>query len=115
MKHLKKLHVQVLIGLACAVVLGIAAPQWAVAMKPIGQAFIALLKMMLAPIIFCTLVQGLAQSTGWSGLCKNIGSTSIFCRIKISSIISGYHFISSEQSCNRADQQPIRITRWSLF
>ncbi|MCO5399732.1 cation:dicarboxylate symporter family transporter [Ralstonia soli] len=61
MKHLKKLHVQVLIGLACAVVLGIAAPQWAVAMKPIGQAFIALLKMMLAPIIFCTLVQGLAH------------------------------------------------------
>jgi len=53
--------VQVLIGLACAVVLGIAAPQWAVAMKPIGQAFIALLKMMLAPIIFCTLVQGLAH------------------------------------------------------
>lgn len=61
MKHLKKLHVQVLIGLACAVALGIAAPQWAVAMKPIGQAFIALLKMMLAPIIFCTLVQGLAH------------------------------------------------------
>jgi len=27
MKHLKKLHVQVLIGLACALVLGIAAPQ----------------------------------------------------------------------------------------
>ena len=61
MKQLKKLHVQVLIGLACAVVLGLAAPQWAMAMKPLGQGFIALLKMMLAPIIFCTLVQGLAH------------------------------------------------------
>lgn len=61
MKHLKKLHIQVLIGLACAIVLGLAEPKWAVAMKPLGQGFIALLKMMLAPIIFCTLVQGLAH------------------------------------------------------
>jgi aerobic C4-dicarboxylate transport protein len=61
MKQLKKLHIQVLIGLACAVVLGLAVPQWAIAMKPLGQGFIALLKMMLAPIIFCTLVQGLAH------------------------------------------------------
>ncbi|HKU06931.1 cation:dicarboxylate symporter family transporter [Massilia orientalis] len=61
MKQLKKLHVQVLIGLACAVVLGLLAPATAMAMKPLGQGFIALLKMMLAPIIFCTLVQGLAH------------------------------------------------------
>ncbi|WP_449412330.1 cation:dicarboxylate symporter family transporter [Pandoraea soli] len=61
MKHLKKLHIQVLIALACAIALGLVAPAWAIAMKPIGTAFIALLKMMLAPIIFCTLVQGLAH------------------------------------------------------
>ncbi|MBG6120708.1 MULTISPECIES: cation:dicarboxylate symporter family transporter [unclassified Sphingobium] len=56
-----KLHVQVLIALACAVVLGLVAPDLAVAMKPLGQAFIALLKMMLAPIIFLTLVHGLTH------------------------------------------------------
>ena len=61
MKQLKKLHVQVLIGLACAVVLGLVAPAATISMKPLGQGFIALLKMMLAPIIFCTLVQGLAH------------------------------------------------------
>ncbi|MGP8473446.1 cation:dicarboxylate symporter family transporter [Burkholderia sp. PR2] len=61
MKSLKKLHVQVLIGLACAIVLGLLAPKTAIAMKPFGQGFIALLKMMLAPIIFCTLVQGMAH------------------------------------------------------
>ncbi|SDP80056.1 aerobic C4-dicarboxylate transport protein [Ralstonia sp. 25mfcol4.1] len=61
MKHLKKLHIQVLIGLVSAVILGLVAPSWAIAMKPLGQGFIALLKMMLAPIIFCTLVQGLAH------------------------------------------------------
>ncbi len=58
MKHFKKLHIQVLFGLACAVILGLVSPEWAVAMKPLGQGFIALLKMRLAPIIFCTLVQG---------------------------------------------------------
>lgn len=61
MNQLKKLHVQVLIALFAAVILGFAAPQWAVAMKPLGQAFIALLKMMLAPIVFVTLVHGLTH------------------------------------------------------
>jgi len=61
MNQLKKLHVQVLIALVAAVILGFAAPQWAVAMKPLGQAFIALLKMMLAPIVFVTLVHGLTH------------------------------------------------------
>lgn len=61
MKHLKKLHVQVLIGLVAAVILGLLAPAQAVAMKPLGQGFIALLKMMLAPIVFCTLVHGLSH------------------------------------------------------
>ncbi|WP_240500045.1 cation:dicarboxylate symporter family transporter [Sphingomonas montana] len=60
-KHLKKLHIQVLIALVLAVALGLAAPEWGTAMKPIGQAFIALLKMMLAPIIFLTLVHGLTH------------------------------------------------------
>ncbi|WP_260985003.1 cation:dicarboxylate symporter family transporter [Pseudomonas oryzihabitans] len=61
MTLLKKLHVQVLIALVAAIIIGFAAPGWAVAMKPLGQAFIALLKMMLAPIVFVTLVHGLTH------------------------------------------------------
>jgi aerobic C4-dicarboxylate transport protein len=61
MRQLKKLHIQVLIGLCAAIVLGVASPSSAVAMKPFGDGFIALLKMMLAPIVFCTLVHGLAH------------------------------------------------------
>lgn len=61
LEHFKKLHVQVLVALVLAVIVGLAAPTWAVAMKPVGQAFIALLKMMLAPIIFLTLVHGLTH------------------------------------------------------
>lgn len=61
MSFLKQLYIQVLIGIALAVVLGFAAPATAVAMKPLGDAFIALLRMMLGPIIFCSVVTGLAH------------------------------------------------------
>jgi aerobic C4-dicarboxylate transport protein len=59
--HLRKLHVQVLIALALAVVLAIASPDTAVAMKPLGDAFIGLLRMLLAPIVFCTVVHGMSH------------------------------------------------------
>ena len=61
MGAIRQLWVQVLIGIALAVVLGIAAPDAAVQMKPLGDAFIALLRMLLAPIIFCSVVLGLTH------------------------------------------------------
>jgi aerobic C4-dicarboxylate transport protein len=61
MAILRQLYIQVLIGILAAIALGILAPGAAVAMKPLGDAFIALLRMMLAPIIFCTVVHGLTH------------------------------------------------------
>lgn len=61
MSTLRPLWVQVLIGIALAIVLGIADPALAAEMKPLGDGFIALLRMMLAPIIFTTVVLGLAH------------------------------------------------------
>ena len=58
---IRQLYVQVLIGIALAVLLGIALPGVAVQMKPLGDAFIALLRMLLAPIIFCSVVLGLTH------------------------------------------------------
>jgi aerobic C4-dicarboxylate transport protein len=57
----RKLYVQVLIAVALAMALGMAAPSLAIQMKPLGDAFISLLRMMLAPIIFCTVVTGTAH------------------------------------------------------
>ncbi len=73
---LRPLWVQVLIGIACAVALGIIDPALAAEMKPLGDGFIALLRMMLAPIIFTTVVLGLAHVSdigklgrlGWKAL-----------------------------------------------
>lgn len=57
----RQLYIQVLLGILLAVVLGLTAPAVALAMKPLGDAFIALLRMMLAPIIFCAVVLGLTH------------------------------------------------------
>src|SRR5262245_19236377 len=57
----RHLYVQVLIAIAFGVALGFAAPDTAVAMQPLGDAFIKLIKMMIAPIIFATVVVGIAK------------------------------------------------------
>ncbi|WP_298957527.1 dicarboxylate/amino acid:cation symporter [uncultured Methylobacterium sp.] len=57
----KVLYIQVLIAIALGVLLGYVAPDTAKSMKWMGDAFIALIKMMIAPIIFCTIVHGIAS------------------------------------------------------
>jgi len=54
------LSFQVLVGVALAIVLGIAAPHTAASMKPLGDAFIRLITMIITLVIFCTLVTGIA-------------------------------------------------------
>jgi len=56
----KILYVQVLIAIALGVALGVFYPANAVDMKPFGDGFIKLIKMIIAPVIFCTVVSGIA-------------------------------------------------------
>jgi len=60
----KKLHqhlyFQVLTAITFGILLGHFYPETAVAMKPLGDGFIKLIKMIIAPIIFCTVVTGIA-------------------------------------------------------
>lgn len=56
----KDLFFQVIVAIAAGVALGYWAPDTAAAMKPLGDGFIHLIKMMIAPIIFCTMVTGIA-------------------------------------------------------
>ena len=55
------LHFQVLAGIIIGIVLGIFAPKTAESMKPLGDGFIKLIRMVIAPIIFCTVVVGIAN------------------------------------------------------
>ncbi len=60
MKILRHLYVQVLVAIVLGVMLGYTEPAWGAAMKPLGDAFIKLIKMLIAPIIFTTVVTGIA-------------------------------------------------------
>jgi aerobic C4-dicarboxylate transport protein len=55
------LYVQVLIAIGLGVLVGYFDPRLGVQLKPLGDAFIALIKMMIAPVIFCTIVHGIAS------------------------------------------------------
>ncbi len=61
MRWLRKLYVQVLIGIALGVLLAAIDPALGTAMKPLGDGFIKLIKMLIAPIIFCTVVTGISH------------------------------------------------------
>src|SRR5580704_16035192 len=56
-----QLWVWVLIGMAAGIALGIADSELATQMGPLGDAFIKLIRMLIAPIIFCTVVTGIAH------------------------------------------------------
>src|SRR6266700_2050843 len=51
---------QVLIGVALGIILGYVRPQTAIAMKPLGDAFIRVISMIITLVIFCTIVTGIA-------------------------------------------------------
>ncbi|GAA0670273.1 aerobic C4-dicarboxylate transport protein [Sphingomonas insulae] len=55
-----QLYLQVLVAIIAGVLLGHFAPQTGEAMKPVGDAFIKLVKMVIAPVIFLTIVTGIA-------------------------------------------------------
>ena len=60
-RALRQLWVQVLVGIAIGIALGVLAPAWGVALKPVADGFVKLVKMLLAPIIFGTVAVGIAQ------------------------------------------------------
>ncbi|MBI3867299.1 MAG: C4-dicarboxylate transporter DctA [Verrucomicrobia bacterium] len=57
------LYVQVLIAVAVGVAIGALRPELGRQLQPLGDGFIKLVKMMIAPIIFCTVVHGVASMT----------------------------------------------------
>ncbi|MGI8671111.1 MAG: dicarboxylate/amino acid:cation symporter [Luteitalea sp.] len=65
----RNLYVQVLFAIALGVLVGVLFPVQGAAMKPLGDGFIKLVKMLIAPIVFSTVVVGIAQM----GAMKDVG------------------------------------------
>ena len=55
------LYIQVLIGIVLGLLVGALWPETGASLKPLGDAFIKLIKMVIAPVIFCTVALGIAQ------------------------------------------------------
>ena len=56
----KLLYIQVIFAIVCGIILGVMQPDFGVDLKPLGDGFINLIKMIIAPVIFCTVVSGIA-------------------------------------------------------
>ena len=67
----RSLYFQVIVAIAIGVLLGYFFPETGEAMKPLGDGFIKLIKMIIAPVIFCTVVVGIA---GMESM-KTVGKT----------------------------------------
>lgn len=81
MRLLKHLYVQVLIGLVAGVAVGYAFPDFAVQMKPLGDTFIRLIKMIVTLVIFCTVAIGIARMESLKQVGKVGGKTLIYFEV----------------------------------
>jgi aerobic C4-dicarboxylate transport protein len=72
----RSLYIQVLLAIAAGISLGYFFPDLAIQLQPFGEGFIRLIKMMIAPLIFCTIVLGMAGS-GSAGKMGRIGLKSL--------------------------------------
>ena len=77
-KWYKILYVQVLIAIILGVLLGYFAPDVGEAMKPLGDAFIKLVKMIIAPVIFLTVVTGIAGMSNMKQVGRVAGKAMIY-------------------------------------
>src|SRR6478672_4409621 len=59
-RWLPSLYLQVLVAIALGILLGWLRPKWAVEMRPLGDGFVKLIKMLIAPIVFTTVAVGIA-------------------------------------------------------
>jgi aerobic C4-dicarboxylate transport protein len=73
MKYLKVLYIQVLIGIGLGILCGWLFPSFAPTAKLISETFINMIRMIIAPVIFCSIVTGIAGS----GSMKKVGRVGV--------------------------------------
>jgi aerobic C4-dicarboxylate transport protein len=76
-KFLKAVYGQVVIALILGVVLGMVYPETAIALKPLGDGFLKLIKMIVAPLVFFVIVTGIAGA----GDLKKVGRVGLKCLV----------------------------------
>ena len=89
-KTLKLLYVQVLIGVVLGIAVGYFFPDFGASLKVLGDLFIRVVKMMIAPIVFCTIVTGITSLTDSRKIGRTLGkSLGLFYVLTILSLFIG--------------------------
>jgi aerobic C4-dicarboxylate transport protein len=78
---IRNLTFQVLVAVSLGVALGVVAPDFAKSLKPIGDTFINLVKMVITPIIFLTIVHGIASMADLSRLGRVGGKALLYFEV----------------------------------
>ncbi|MNF36804.1 Aerobic C4-dicarboxylate transport protein [compost metagenome] len=77
----KTLYFQVIVAITIGILLGHYYPETGVALKPLGDGFVKLIKMVIAPIIFCTVVSGIAGMQNMKSVGKTGGYALLYFEI----------------------------------
>ena len=96
------LYAQVLTAIVIGVLLGHFYPQLGEQMKPLGDGFVKMIKMLIAPIIFCTVVHGIASMEDM----KKVG------RVGLKALI--YFEITTTPAARRGDERRPEGARYQI-
>ena len=87
----KALYIQVLIGVLLGIAVGHYWPDFGASLKPLGDGFVKLVKMMIAPVVFCTIVSGVASLNDSKEVGKTmLKSMGIFYVLTIVALLIGW-------------------------
>lgn len=87
---LRQLYVQVLIGLAVGIAVGHWWPDIGADLKPLGDGFVKIVKMMIAPIVFCTIVSGITSLGDGRGIGKTLlKAMGLFYALTLIALLTG--------------------------
>ncbi|HYZ20929.1 MAG TPA: C4-dicarboxylate transporter DctA [Rhodopila sp.] len=86
----RMLYAQVLAGLVLGILIGYLWPDFGAALKPLGDGFVKLVKMMIAPIVFCTIVGGITSLNDTREIGRTLlKSMGLFYALTILALVTG--------------------------
>src|ERR671928_163403 len=89
-KFYKALYFQVIVGLVTGILVGHFWPDFGASLKPLGDGFVKLVKMMIAPVVFCTIVSGITSLNDTREIGKTlVKSMALFYALTALALIAG--------------------------
>ena len=108
-KFFKSLFGQVLLALLLGVALGFAMPEFAVKLKPLGDGFIKLIKMIIPVLVFCVVVHGIAGA----GDLKRVGRVGVKALVYFE-VVTTIALVLGLVLCDFHQRHPWSEARWQF-